>query len=146
MKDRQNNRSSLFLIELILAILFFSLASAVCVQVFVKAHFISQSAAELTMGTSYATSAAEVLSGTDGSLEAVRKYFPDVLEDNGSLCVYYDENGESCSRDKSVYSLCMQETLTGYKRNANIQFKAKDGTVIYSLDTVIRIPRTAGGN
>ena len=33
-------RSSLFLLELMIAILFFCLASAVCVQIFVKAHTI----------------------------------------------------------------------------------------------------------
>ena len=35
-------RSSLFLLELMIAILFFCLASAVCVQIFVKAHTISR--------------------------------------------------------------------------------------------------------
>ena len=40
-------RSSLFLLELMIAILFFCLASAVCVQIFVKAHTISRETQEL---------------------------------------------------------------------------------------------------
>ena len=42
-------RSSLFLLELMIAILFFCLASAVCVQIFVKAHTISRETEELNM-------------------------------------------------------------------------------------------------
>ena len=38
----KHSRSSLFLMELIIAILFFSLAGAVCIRLFVTAHSISQ--------------------------------------------------------------------------------------------------------
>ena len=37
-QPRTHSGSSLFLMELILAILFFSVASAVCVQLFARAH------------------------------------------------------------------------------------------------------------
>ena len=39
---RKNSSSSLFLMELIIAILFFSLASTVCIQLFVKAHLLTE--------------------------------------------------------------------------------------------------------
>ena len=42
--QRHNNTSSLFLLELILAVLFFSVASALCIQIFTKAHLMSQDA------------------------------------------------------------------------------------------------------
>ena len=38
MRRKANTRSSLFLMELILAILFFSLASAVCLRMFAKSQ------------------------------------------------------------------------------------------------------------
>ena len=38
----RNSRSSLFLMELVIVILFFSLSSAVCVKLFVKAHQMDQ--------------------------------------------------------------------------------------------------------
>ena len=40
--SQKGHRSSLFLLELILVIFFFSLASAVCIQLFVKAHLTEQ--------------------------------------------------------------------------------------------------------
>ena len=47
MKRTPAKRSSLFLLELIIAILFFSLTSAVCVQFFARAHQISRQTQEL---------------------------------------------------------------------------------------------------
>ena len=46
MKRTPAKRSSLFLLELIIAILFFSLTSAVCVQFFARAHRISRQTQE----------------------------------------------------------------------------------------------------
>ena len=106
MRERQNTRSSLFLIELILAILFFSLASAVCIQVFVKAHFMSQSAKELTLGSSYASSAAEVLAHTDGSYEAVKALLPEAMETDGiNLPVLRPKRGNLRPEGRSLLSL-----------------------------------------
>ena len=45
--NRKGSKSALFLMELILAILFFAAASAVCVQLFVKAHLMSQDTVDL---------------------------------------------------------------------------------------------------
>lgn len=116
MRERQNTRSSLFLIELILAILFFSLASAVCIQVFVKAHFMSQSARELTLGSNYASSAAEVLAHTDGSYEAVKELLPKALKKDGSIFFCYDKDGKSCSQKEAVYYLNIEQTVSGSYR------------------------------
>ena len=42
----KSSKSSLFLMELIIAILFFSLASAVCIQLFVKSHLLGKTTTE----------------------------------------------------------------------------------------------------
>ena len=139
MRERQNTRSSLFLIELILAILFFSLASAVCIQVFVKAHFMSQSARELTLGSNYASSAAEVLAHTDGSYEAVKALLPEAVEKDGIIRLCYDKND-------AAYYLCIEQTASQYNRTAQIEFTGLDGDVLYSLTTKIPIARKAGAS
>lgn len=68
----QKSKTALFLMELIIVILFFALTSAVCMQVFVKAHTIGQK----TEGTNYAVlwadNAAECFFAYDGDEEAVR--------------------------------------------------------------------------
>ena len=49
MKNNSRSRSSLFLMELILVILFFAVAGSICVQIFVKAHLLSQSSSDLNL-------------------------------------------------------------------------------------------------
>lgn len=63
--------SSLFLLELILAILFFSIASAVCVQIFVKSHLMSAEAQALNLAVSECSGAAEVIAASDSEGDAL---------------------------------------------------------------------------
>ena len=142
MRERQNTRSSLFLIELILAILFFSLASAVCIQVFVKAHFMSQSAKELPLG--YASSAAEVLAHTDGSYEAVKALLPEAMETDGIIYLCYDKNGETCAQKDAAYYLYIEQTASPHSREARIDFTDLDGDSLYHLSIKIPVARKAG--
>lgn len=53
--------SGLFLMELIIAILFFSVASAVCLEFFVKSHLLSLDSDILTRSVNECSSAAEIL-------------------------------------------------------------------------------------
>lgn len=63
MKGTPAKRSSLFLLELIIAILFFSLTSAVCVQIFVRAHLISRQTQELNTALEKVSGFSEVFLG-----------------------------------------------------------------------------------
>lgn len=42
MESKYSSKASLFLMELIIAVLFFAISSAICTQMFVKSHLISQ--------------------------------------------------------------------------------------------------------
>ncbi|MDD6190089.1 MAG: hypothetical protein PUB75_00665 [Firmicutes bacterium] len=90
MKIRNRARSSsLFLLELIIAILFFSIASAVCVQFFVKSHTMSQDSKNLNLAVNECSSIAEIVQTSDSSREALREIsmeYPDIKTD-GNKCV-----------------------------------------------------------
>lgn len=75
MSIRNSSKSSLFLIELIIAILFFAIGSAVCVRAFVKAHDLSMRAKDLSFASAQASSAASVLEYTDGSFSSFPRIF-----------------------------------------------------------------------
>ncbi len=55
----QKSKSALFLMELIIVILFFALTSAVCMQVFVKAHLIAEDTGSMNQAILAANNAAE---------------------------------------------------------------------------------------
>ena len=58
MNRTARSQTSLFLIELILAILFFSLGSSICIRVFAQASLMSRSAADLSFASSQVSGAA----------------------------------------------------------------------------------------
>lgn len=90
MRRTPAKRSSLFLLELMLAILFFSLASAVCVQIFVKAHTISRQTQELNM-------ALEKVSGY------TELFLADALTEDTN--VYYNSDWKECNEKNAVYQI-----------------------------------------
>ena len=90
----KHSKSSLFLMELIVAILFFSLASAVCIRLFVKAHLISRETIEQNHAITITQNFAECMYATDCNLTKMQTLFENSLlsETNGSLTLYYDRD------------------------------------------------------
>lgn len=74
MKSDSSSRSGLLLMEIILAILFFSLISALCLQVFVKAHTLSQDTRKLDAAVRQADSVASVLLAVPEPEKSFRRF------------------------------------------------------------------------
>lgn len=90
-----SHSSSLFLLELILAILFFSIASAVCVQLFVKSHLLSKDAEILSIAVNECSDAAEIILSADTASEVLERLYaayPDAEKPNHQMTIPYDEN------------------------------------------------------
>ena len=134
-----NTRSSLFLIELIIAILFFSLGSAVCVQAFVKAHTVSMDAHDLSFASSTVSSAASVVKYTDGALDSVQAYFPGAFLDGNDIAVCYDDNHTPCTQEDAAYTLRIKTDSQVGAETARIWMDSRDGQLLYELD--LRYPR-----
>ena len=102
--DRQmHSKTSLFLMELIIAILFFSISGAICVQLFVKAHMLSETSVEMNNSVLWTQNISEVFCGLEGNLHSIADFYSDnsivivSYEDNpevGTLVMFFDENFE----------------------------------------------------
>lgn len=86
------NRASLMLMEQLLMILVFSLACAVCLQVFVKGDRISRQTAQKDMAVYLAQNAAEIIKGAGGNLEMAALEMGAVAEGSGWE-IRYDKDG-----------------------------------------------------
>ena len=95
------NRSSLMLMEQLLMILVFSLACAVCLQVFVKGDRISRQTAQKDMAVSLAQNAAEIMKGAAGDLETAALQIGAVAEDT-CWKAYYDDNGRLAQNPEEI--------------------------------------------
>ena len=98
--------SSLFLIELIVAIGFFAVASAVCLQLFVRARLVSIESADLSRATLAAQSAAEAYRGCDGDIKALAILLGEEEQD-GSLLLRYDAEWRPSAQQGAAYQLAV---------------------------------------
>lgn len=71
--------------ELILSILFFSIAAAVCVKLFVTAHRLSDQSVNLNHAVAMAESIAEAFYGCNGNVGELETLFPDAGMDEQTM-------------------------------------------------------------
>lgn len=144
MKRKMSSKSSLFLLEMMISILFFSIAAAVCVQVFVKAHLVSRDAVNLNMAASAASSAAELLAQGDGREELLQE-FPEAGETGeGNICVYYDEGWFLCGEQDAVFFMEIALSKKERMEYGDIRVMDEQGEEIYLLSVRNYIPYLAG--
>lgn len=144
MKKNTPSKSSLFLIELIIAILFFTVASGICIQLFSKSYLLSQSSKNLSASSRLVANTAEVLESCGGSLEEVKSLFPESVAAADSILFYYDASWEECSEADGKFALIA--TVTGDDRVKNVSISSFETDnpekLLYSLATQINIPHT----
>lgn len=143
------NHSSLFLIELIIAILFFSLASAICIQLFTRTKLIGQESREITESVLLAQSAAESFETCTNSIAPMIPFYQDSLDDdvkNSSttdidipdnyFVAYYDTAFQPCEKEHATYQLQVTAAFANHLACATITVSTNTATTkeIYTLD------------
>lgn len=128
MERKNASRSGMLLLELMMAILIFSLSAAVCIQVFVKAHDLSARAEDLAQAVNSCGSAAEILRTADSHREGL-----DLLE---QMCTQ-TQREESLFRGRledAALEISWQEDqgLITY----TISYLDEDQSPVYSLELV----------
>lgn len=101
MKNR-TSKSSLFLMELIIAILFFAIASGMCMQIFVKAHLLTQQTDQEQNALVVSDSIIATLKNADGDLEEVESVFHGTMR-AGQLSIFLNKDFQVTKEEKSVY-------------------------------------------
>ena len=122
---RASSRTGLFLMELTLVILFFSLSAAVSMQVFAAAKNTADGSRDLSAAVLAAESAAECWKASGGDLDACVALMDAELREN-SLSQSYDENWQ---RGGEAYTLTLRPEDTA----AVISVEKSDGEEIYAL-------------
>ena len=119
----RRSKSGLFLMEIMFAILFFSLAGAVCLQLFVKAHSLSRDAKTLDAAVTVCQSAAAVLEAEGADALAARfdgVWTDDVFTAPQGDCLlkvsenedFYDIRALESSGDTELYSLELRKKIS----------------------------------
>ena len=147
--------------ELILAILFFSVASAVCVEFFVKSHLMSLDSGMLTHAVNECSGAAEILCTSDSPAEGIEllsELYPegDYAEVSGTeetgrmeAVLYYDDGFKPCGQDLAEYAMEVGLTRQEQMVEISLEMLRRDETQgweesIYQLETKHHIARRTG--
>lgn len=133
--NRTKSKSSLFLMEMIVTLLFFSIASAICVQLFAQAHILSRQAKELNAAVAISQSFVEVMRGTDGSIDSIWTQFMDAdrISDH-ELSQYYDSDFQICNKSDALYIADVTLTSTSAFQIIHVEFICLENkSLVYEL-------------
>lgn len=128
--------SSLFLMELILAILLFCIASTICISIFAKSHTMNKDAGKLNMAVNEAANVAESIMASescdDMELNLKRAYENALVEGNRTVIRLDDTFTSTAKAD--TYEMIIEYRENGTLLLANITvLEVESGTEIYSL-------------
>ncbi len=138
---RTTRKSSLFLMELIIAILFFSLSAAVCVRLFAASYLLGQQSTYRDVAMLQAQSMAELFRAADGEVDSVLSYANASASDN--------EKGEgvyqgSITQDGAVYAITLTVVQSDNAPTLTIEIVAPSASAqqesIVTLQTKVYLP------
>lgn len=143
------NKSNLLLIELILAILFFSLTVSICVRVIFKAHEISRQNSVLTKATIMGDSLVSIFKEEIEVADKVMTENLKAVKNEEGWILYFDREFSRTSRENARYIMKVQINEDMYLREILIHLEDLEMTdetenpIVYSLNTANFIQ---GGN
>lgn len=146
MSNNSSSKTGLFLMELIISLLFFSLAGAICIQLFVQSHLLSNKSVDLKHSVLWAQNVAETFYGCNGDTYAMSELLEgsalyEQEENRELLTIFFDKDFHPFSPDvrmsaspDSSYQLFADITEDTDLMNCNITIKALETDEnIYSL-------------
>ncbi len=132
MNKYRHPKSSLFLMEIMLNILFFAVLVTICLQLFFKAHTLSNDTTILHQAVTVCTSLAEVYQSSENGEESILKIYPEAIELNNMILVYYTDGFLPCSEANSSYRAILEKNDNQHM--TTISFYATEASeVIYSV-------------
>lgn len=137
-ESRHNSGTSLFLMEMILALLFLSLSSAACIQIFAAARKSRLQAEQWNQIQALTTSVGEVLEGTDGTDEQILSLLPGGIKKDTSLIWYYNRNWQSCSSGEAACEMILETDISSEKSGELSFQQLSNGNELYRI--TLRFP------
>lgn len=146
-----NNRfrksgTSLFLMELMVAILFFSIASAVCMQLFARAHLIDLKTRNLNRAVAVSESILEGVRGCEDPMEGVRLLYPEASAEgtvsgksdtaSAVMTIYFDPEWNAVQDESAPFVCNVTINRNGSLLNTIVQIRdVEKSKELYSLST-----------
>ena len=123
------SKTSLFLIELILMVLFFSLSAAICMRVFADAQVTSRNSKNLSNAALKVQSAAECYKATGGDFAEISELLG-AKEEDGKIILSYASDWSVTAQPNPEFLLVMEDM--GDRASIEVS-RLPDGKTIFSV-------------
>ena len=134
---RATSKSNLFLIELIVAILFFSLSSVVCVRLFTVAHLKSQESLQRNLAVLQSQNIAELYRNEKGDIGQIAT-MTNAKNENEEYTCYFNMAGDfvQTSDENFIMTFTLDEVEGINKLGITVNPPNRD-TVIFEMETSV---------
>lgn len=132
---RTHSRTSIFLMEIILNLLLFSILLIVGLQFFIRTHTLTEETSRLHQAVAGCKSVASAFENGSGSRnDFLELYHYSVNLDNKTL-LFLDSGFQECQKQDASYfiTITINDTKTDGLKKAHITCSSADHRVIYSL-------------
>ena len=131
-KLRTHSRTSLFLIELIIAILFLALCSAATIRLFAASYTGRVKARQLNRIQNIITSVGETMEIWSGDPAEFEALFPDGDKKDDSFRFYYDKAFSPCAASDAAYQMTIYPAHNTREKGGLVSFTDASGHALYS--------------
>lgn len=132
MRERAHSGTGLFMTELILVILFFSIAAACCLEAFAASSRLHERARRLEQALNSTENLVQQLRGLQGGLEGLREYYPRMTEgENPEL--FFDGEGNPCGSEAGEYGITLTRTQEEGLVYVLLESRDMQGEELYTL-------------
>lgn len=147
---RTHSKNSLFLMELIVNILFFSILIVVALQLFMKAHNLSKNTTELQRAVTSVENAVNLYASCNESYSTMMQRYPNYSYLDSEIILYLDSDFLACSENDYKYYVSIQpvserfdhQTEPGQLAKTQINCYTRENVLLYGISSLSYEPLT----
>ena len=108
----ERSKSSMFLLEILINILLFSVLCVCSLQFFIKSYQLTERTTSLHHAVSACNNIASIYKASNGSLDAISATYPDAIEEGGLLYIYLDKDYQECDSQDVAYYITISKQVS----------------------------------
>lgn len=144
MTEKRHSRTGLLLTELILAVLFFSVAAACCLRVFAGASRLNRRSEQLKLAVNSTENLIQQLKAVQGDLTRLKEFYPEEEEFSGGA-LFFNEKGEPCRKQERDFTVKFRVAKKKITADVEIVCYDREEKEIYRLITVLVLEDSYAG-
>ena len=138
----QRTRSSMFLMEIIINLLLFSILCVCSLQFFIKAYNLTEKTTTLHHAVSACSNVASIYESGNGETDIIYNAYPYAIYVEDKILIFYDKNYIECDREHGTYYVLVDKKDDALINKISIRYYEIDSDYCYSVEAYNYKPLT----